>query len=117
MKRVNQETRVIGQNMKAMREMRGYSQREVGQVLKISFQQIQKYESGANRVPAEKLFLLQQLYEVPFSGFFDGIYPSSQSLLPHKDVAEKLMARIKSVGDTGFQDRLFRAVSALIPVE
>lgn len=115
MKRTGMETRVIGGNIRKMREMKGYSQREIGLALKISFQQIQKYESGANRVPAEKLFLLQQLYGVPFSSFFDGLNTNIAPLCGRKDIAEMLVLRLKAVSDESFRERLYKAVSALIP--
>lgn len=117
MKRTGDETRIIGKNIRKMREIKGYSQREIGQILKISFQQIQKYESGVNRVPAEKLFVLQQLYAVPFSSFFDGLNPDLEPLRRRKDITEEIVSKIKSVSDEAFKERLFRAVSVLISRE
>lgn len=117
MKRVGREAKIIGRNIRIMREAKGYSQKEIGKILKISFQQIQKYEAGSNRVPAEKLFLLQRLYGVPFSRFFDGLNADIGPLSGQKDLAETLLARIRAVGDDAFRERLYRAVSALIPGE
>lgn len=45
----------------------------MGQQLGISFQQIQKYESGTNRISASVLFRLAQIFDVPPSHFYEGI--------------------------------------------
>ena len=58
MKRVPPETAIIGANLRRLREKSCLSQREVGAALSVSFQLVQKYETGANRLPAEKLYLL-----------------------------------------------------------
>ena len=51
--------------------MRGWTQTDLGERLKISYQQIQKYESGANRISAGQLFRLTEILDVPLTFFFD----------------------------------------------
>lgn len=54
----------IGQNLSALRRAIGLSQKEIASVLNLSYQQIQKYEQGKNRIPLEKLLILQHFYNV-----------------------------------------------------
>ena len=72
MKRVPPETAIIGSNLRRLREKACLSQREAAQALGVSFQQVQKYETGSNRLPAEKLYLLKHLYDAPYSQFYAG---------------------------------------------
>lgn len=72
-KRVPEEARIIGANIRSLRLAAGLSQKEIGRALGISYQQVQKYELGQNRFPLEKLFFLKNFYNVPFDIFFAGI--------------------------------------------
>lgn len=56
-----------------MREVRHLSQTAVGQAIGVTFQQIQKYERGANRISASKLHQLAQVLQVSPSHFFEGL--------------------------------------------
>ena len=64
---------IIGQNIRRQRLNAGYTLTEIGQELGVSFQQIQKYETGRNHLPMEKLLALKAFYDVPFDVFFEGI--------------------------------------------
>ena len=55
-------TIIIGQTIRRERRARGLSQQAVGQYLGVSFQQLQKYERGTNRISAAHLYRLAQLY-------------------------------------------------------
>ncbi len=59
--------------MRQRRELRGMPQKELAKKLGISFQQIQKYESGANRVSASKMWELCGVLSVEPSYFFEGL--------------------------------------------
>jgi transcriptional regulator with XRE-family HTH domain len=50
----------------------GMSQEKLGEQMSLTFQQIQKYEKGVNRVGASRLFQLAQILDVPVQFFFDG---------------------------------------------
>lgn len=71
--RVGQEACIIGHNLKVIRKDRGYSQRQLAEILGTSFQQVQKYEKGQNRISAEKLFRLRSFLKVPYARFFEGL--------------------------------------------
>lgn len=63
----------IGQRLRGLRVVRGLSQAEVADSVNLSFQQIQKYESGKSRISASKLCKLAVALEVPVNFFFDDI--------------------------------------------
>lgn len=59
-----------GQRLKAARLLKGLSQQKLGQELGVTFQQIQKYENGKNRLSASRLFLAAEALGVEPSYFF-----------------------------------------------
>lgn len=62
--------RIIAKNICLIRNARGTSQEALAKQLGVSFQQIQKYENGKNRIAASRLYLMAQLLEVQISDFF-----------------------------------------------
>lgn len=64
--------RYVGLQLKRRREQLGLSQTALAQRLGISFQQLQKYERGANRISAGRLFEVAALMDVDIAWFFDG---------------------------------------------
>ena len=63
----------VGRQMRARRELRGITQKVLARQLNISFQQVQKYESGANRISASKMWQLCQVLDVAPGYFFEGL--------------------------------------------
>ena len=63
----------VGKRLRQRREMRGLPQKELARALGISFQQVQKYESGANRISASKLWELCCVLDVEPGYFFEGL--------------------------------------------
>lgn len=59
--------------MRARRLVLGISQEDLGKAVGVSFQQIQKYEKGANRIGASRLQKLAHALQVPISYFFEGM--------------------------------------------
>lgn len=53
----------------------GMSQEKLGDRLGLTFQQVQKYEKGANRIGASRLFQISQILGVPVEFFFEGVRP------------------------------------------
>lgn len=70
---------LVGQRIRALRSAQGMSQADLGQSVGVRFQQIQKYESGANRVSASRLLALAQTLGVPVSHFFEGAELSAEA--------------------------------------
>ena len=62
---------IVGARMRLRRRELGLSQERLGEVLGITFQQIQKYEKGTNRVGASRLEALSRALDVPIGYFFE----------------------------------------------
>ena len=63
--------RHVGTRIKARRLIRGMTQEDLAKAVSLSFQQVQKYERGANRVSAGRLYELARALSVPIQYFFD----------------------------------------------
>ena len=61
----------VGTRIRLRRTLLGMSQERLGDTLGLTFQQVQKYERGVNRVGASRLFDLSRVLDVPISFFFD----------------------------------------------
>jgi len=61
----------VGTRIRLRRTLMGMSQERLGEALGLTFQQVQKYERGVNRVGASRLFDLSRVLDVPISFFFD----------------------------------------------
>lgn len=61
----------VGSRVRLRRTLLGLSQEKLGDALGLTFQQVQKYERGANRIGASRLFDLSRVLDVPVSFFFD----------------------------------------------
>jgi len=62
----------VGARLRMRRVMLGMSQGKLGQLLGVTFQQIQKYEKGSNRISASRLRQAAQVLEVPVEFFYEG---------------------------------------------
>lgn len=92
----------VGQRIRARRMAKGMSQSELGSMLGVTFQQVQKYERGINRVGAGRLVSVAEALDVPISFFF-GITDND---------AEDTRA-ILGFLDTSYSLRLLRAFSRI----
>ena len=63
----------VAKRLRAARVQRGLSQEKSGEAIGVSFQQVQKYEKGTNRIAASKLFQLAVLYDMPIQWFFEDL--------------------------------------------
>jgi transcriptional regulator with XRE-family HTH domain len=63
----------VGSRVRMRRQLRGMSQEQLGKAIGLTFQQIQKYEHGTNRVSASRLYDMAEALDVPISYFFEEI--------------------------------------------
>ena len=63
----------VGTRIRLRRTMLGMSQEKLGEALGLTFQQVQKYERGANRVGASRLWEMSRVLDVPVSYFFEDL--------------------------------------------
>ncbi len=61
----------VGTRIRLRRTLLGLSQEKLGEAIGLTFQQVQKYERGANRVGSSRLFDLSRVLDVPIAYFFD----------------------------------------------
>jgi transcriptional regulator with XRE-family HTH domain len=61
----------VGQRIRQRRTLLGLSQTTLGEAIGLTFQQVQKYERGSNRVSSSRLFDLGRILDVPFSHFYE----------------------------------------------
>ena len=66
----------VGGRVRQRRTMLGMSQEKLGEALGLTFQQVQKYERGANRIGASRLHQISEALDVPINFFFEDISPS-----------------------------------------
>jgi transcriptional regulator with XRE-family HTH domain len=71
--------RHVGSRVRMRRVMRGMSQEKLGEALGLTFQQVQKYEKGTNRIGASRLQQISRTLDVPPAFFFEGA-PSFEAI-------------------------------------
>ena len=90
----------VGRRLKQARTLRRLSQTDVARKLDLSFQQIQKYEIGSNRVAASRLFDLAQVLDVTPGYFFEGLDEAVEK--PNRsDPALDIVSAIAAINDDG----------------
>lgn len=92
----------VGARLRQRRTLIGMSQEKLGEAVGLTFQQIQKYERGANRIGASRLFELSQILDVPVSYFFEDM--SSEV----KKAAVNGQRTLPETSETGESDPLMR---------
>ncbi len=111
----------VGSRLRMCREHRGISQTKLGDAVGVSFQQLQKYEKGANRMGASRLHEISKILDVPVSFFFDDMpeelerkraTASPGDPMARRDVRE-LIDAYYAIGDKDKQKALFEMVKAI----
>ena len=69
----------VGKRLRRRRRLLGLTQQQLAESIGIRFQQIQKYECGANRVTASRLYELAVALNVPVNYFFEGLQPVAEN--------------------------------------
>lgn len=72
----------VGSRVRLRRTLLGMSQEKLGEAIGLTFQQVQKYERGANRIGASRLFDLSRVLDVPVSFFFDDMPDDDEGPAP-----------------------------------
>jgi transcriptional regulator with XRE-family HTH domain len=75
----------VGEQLRFSRMTRGLSQTALGNAVGVTFQQVQKYERGTNRIGASRLFAIAQVLGVPISSFFSKV-PATISAEPVEEL-------------------------------
>lgn len=80
--------RHVGRRLRLRRSLMGLSQERLGELLGVTFQQVQKYERGANRIGAGRLWRLAAILDVPISWFFEELDGPTVAAAPGSGLAE-----------------------------
>lgn len=78
----------VGKRVRIRRRLLDMSQTDLGNAIDLTFQQIQKYERGANRISASVLFRLSEVLDVPISFFFDDMPEAIAGASPSAPVSD-----------------------------
>ena len=104
------------------------SQAKLGAALGLTFQQIQKYERGANRIGSSRLYRLSRILDVPVAFFFDelpgdvsaaaeGLADSGQESFEHNRLARRetlqLVRAYYGISDSKLRKRIFELVKSI----
>ena len=99
---------LVGRNIRIHRLDRGLSQTELGKHIGVTFQQVQKYENGVNRVGSGRLFKIAEVLGVPVSTLFNGADQSHETVAGNSPIA--MLAEPYAL-------RLLKAVSEIVDPE
>lgn len=83
----------VGKRVRQARIAKSLSQGALGKTLGISFQQVQKYESGSNRIGSSRLWDISQILDTPIEFFFEGLAPRGASAAISDTGEEQPMTR------------------------
>ena len=120
----------VGSRVRLRRNMLGLSQEKLGEAIGLTFQQVQKYERGANRISASRLYKLSRVLDVSVSFFFDGMNPvrvpairrrfsaSAEAFEPDPMLKYETIELVKAfyaIDNLAVRRRLFELAKALTP--
>ena len=99
----------VGSRLKLRRLILGISQKKMAEKLGITFQQVQKYENGINRISASRLWDISKLLKVQVEYFFDGMNESIQAQSP-RSLRKNTISSRQEIGES-FDDPMLRQES------
>lgn len=120
----------VGSRVRLRRTLLGMSQEKLGGALGLTFQQVQKYERGTNRIGSSRLYRLSRILDVPVSFFFDdmpdevsqrsdGMAEGAQSRFDQQDLSKRetleLVRAYYRILKPDIRKRLFDLVKSLGP--
>ena len=103
----------VGSRIRLRRTLLGMSQERLGEALGLTFQQVQKYETGVNRVSASRLFDLSRVLDVPIGFFFDDV---PDVVLSRRETVE-LVGAYYRILDPAVRQRVLDLIKSLGSVE
>ncbi|MFZ8864260.1 MAG: helix-turn-helix domain-containing protein [Rickettsiales bacterium] len=108
----------VGKRVRFKRKMMGLTQSDLGAKVDLTFQQIQKYEKGENRISASKLYQIAQILDTTVSFFFDGF----NELQEQKEITDDrqsidLVQSFKSIKNPKVKKRIMMLIESVIDEE
>jgi transcriptional regulator with XRE-family HTH domain len=109
--------RHVGERIRSRRAELGLTQEQLAEALNVSYQQIQKYETGANRISAGRIFELARKLDVDLSYFFEGLPLGDQPRLEHggrQRSAIELVRKFARIEDPNVRAAIAGLVKAIV---
>jgi len=103
----------VGQRLRDRRRALELSQQDIAHLLGISYQQVQKYECGLNRISAGRLFMLGHIMRIPVSYFYEGLPPAEDMLSGRIDASAMILPVVDSLPNANIRDALGDLVRAI----
>ncbi|MBB3937998.1 transcriptional regulator with XRE-family HTH domain [Aureimonas phyllosphaerae] len=107
----------VGARLRLVRTSRRLSLEELGRQIGVTYQQIQKYETGSNRISAATLYRISQLFEISPTFFFEGLTSqgeTDEAATPSPEVVQSSLA-LGRIPDGEIRHRLRLLIDALAP--
>lgn len=101
----------VGKKIREVRLLRGMTQVNVANKLGLSFQQLQKYETGYNRVSASKMFEIAQLLDVEPAYFFEGL---ARAGMPEREALDERTAKAAQALSSISDDKIRAQIQSMI---
>ena len=118
--------RLVGQRLRWRRRELRLTQEKLGELLSLTFQQVQKYEKGVNRISAGRLYEIAAALGVQIAYFYDGaseLLPNRDSVVAEQDAATatpilsadtlELIAAFQTITDPSVRKSILSNVSAM----
>jgi transcriptional regulator with XRE-family HTH domain len=106
----------VGNRIRVQRMMKGWSQERLADFLGLTFQQVQKYERGMNRVSASRLYEISQAFDVPIPWFFEGVVTNPSDFVDWtQDAAVMEMVRLLTTFTSEQRARLVSLLRSFEP--
>ena len=102
----------VGNRVRLRRTLLGISQQTLAEALGLTFQQVQKYEKGANRVSSSRLFDMARVLDVPVPYFFEEMEASVKEQTPSKLMGAKKLPVVDQEKDPMARRETFELVRA-----
>ena len=112
----------IGKQIKMLRLSRKITQRDLAEQMSVTYQQIQKYENGLNKISVSRLWQVCEIFQITPDALFEGILTDSEgshspgALIPNKVATSqdiKLMLAFKNVESTANRSLIIKLCEAM----
>ncbi len=107
----------VGGRLRIRRTMLGMSQTKLAELIGLTFQQLQKYEKGTNRISASRLYELSRKLDVPISYFFEELEAGRGEDISTKHETLKLARAYYGIKSDRVRKRVFELVKATAKAE
>jgi transcriptional regulator with XRE-family HTH domain len=105
---------LVGNNLRVYRLAAKMSQTDLGTQIGVTFQQIQKYEKGTNRVGAGRLLAIAGVLDVPVKSFFDGVKGAGKGRAPIEFLSKRDAFKLAEAFEKITEQRVRNSVVALV---